>query len=102
MKIVVFLFSLLLPGFVPPIVAQTQECMQLSQQLLTQLGSRSPTESMDATVRQQREILASQGCDPLSTGYDVEAEGMRLNQQMNLRPPGKDGFRLDQLIRIDY
>ncbi len=84
-----------------PGAAQTQECMQLSRQLLNQLDD-APERWSDPEVEEQRRILHRQGCDPQLTGYDVEVEGRKLNQALEFKPEKSQPFRLDELIRIDY
>ncbi|NQV10392.1 MAG: hypothetical protein HQ527_04375 [Cyanobacteria bacterium] len=94
-------FSLVLPFAMLPGVAQNQECAQRSEQLLLQLTEEASS-SIEAMIEQQRQTLLKQGCDPQATGYDVKAEGLKLDQQLDFKPEGKGGFRLDKLIRIEY
>ncbi len=53
-------------------------------------------------AEKQRQELRSQGCDPQSTGYDIEVESIKLNNDLDLRPRTQEPFRFDQLIKIDY
>jgi len=75
-----FLFSLLLQVSSRD-CAQTQSVCSFSPAALDATGTVVPTDLWMHGSAAARN-LASQGCDPLSTGYDVEARGMRLNQQM--------------------
>lgn len=84
-----------------PATAQTQDCIQRSAQLLKQLGA-SAARSIDAMAERQRQQLRSQGCDPQTTGFDIEVESIKLNQDLDSRPRTQEPFRFDQLIKIDY
>lgn len=95
------LISCCLTSMAVPVAAQTQDCFQRSEQLLKQLAD-SPARSIDAMAEKQRQQLRSQGCDPQTTGYDIEVESIKLNQDLDLRPRTKEPFRFDQLIKIDY
>lgn len=87
------------PGL--PASAQSQPCLQLSEQLLKQL-ERAPAQSMDALAEKQRQDLRSRDCDPQATGYDLGVESRRLNQDLGPRTEEEVPFRFDQLIRIQY
>lgn len=101
LKSFVFIISAVVTASGLPATAQTQECIQRSEQLLKQLGN-APARSTDAMAEKQRQDLRSQNCDPQKTGYDLGVESMRLNQELGTRPEEKTPFRFDQLIRIQY
>ena len=97
----VFIISAVVTATGLPATAQTQECIQRSEQLLKQLGS-APARSTDAMAEKHRQDLRSENCDPQRTGYDLGVESMKLNQELGTRPDEKTPFRFDQLIRIQY
>ncbi|QEY32695.1 hypothetical protein EVJ50_11130 [Synechococcus sp. RSCCF101] len=80
--------------------AQSQACSDTTQELLAELeAASSPIEPM---MEDHRRLLRSQGCDPQLTGYDIEATGIQLDEELD--PPEESGpaFRVDQLIRLEY
>jgi hypothetical protein len=101
MKSLAFTFSILAAASILPVAAQNQSCSQLSEQLLKQLGS-SPSQSLDALAAKQRQVLRTQNCDPQTTGYDFEAESIKLNKQLGKRPEQKVPFSFGKLINIQY
>lgn len=101
LKTRILILSLLLTAVGLPGSAQTQQCQQLSEQLLTQLDD-GPTASIDTQAEEQRMILRSRGCDPQRIGYNYQIEAIKLNQQLDARPKKKKRFRLDKIIRISY
>lgn len=103
MKPLLLIISLVITAPGLPASAQTPECLELSEQLLDELdGEAGPTASMDAMAETQRSILLSRGCDPQQTGYNLEVESMKLNQELDSRPRKKQPFRLDKLLQIRY
>jgi hypothetical protein len=103
MKPMVLIFSLLLTATGPAAIAQSQQCLQLTEQLLKELDVDAGQEaSMEAKAETQRRLLRSRGCDPQNTGYDIGVEGIRLNRQLDPGPEEKRPFRLDQLFQIQY
>lgn len=103
MKPIVLAISLLLTAMGPAATAQSQGCLQLTEQLLKELDvDAGPEASIDATAETQRRLLRSRGCDPQATGYEMGVEGIRLNRQLDPGPEEKRPFRLDQLFQIKY
>lgn len=84
-----------------PVAAQTQACTRLSEQLLKQLGT-GPSQTLEARAQQQRQVLRTQNCDPQATGYDLEAESIKLNKQLGKRPEEKVPFSFGRMINIQY
>ncbi|MCP9800832.1 hypothetical protein [Synechococcus sp. RedBA-s] len=84
-----------------PAAAQTLACTRLSEQLLKQLGT-GPSQTLEARSEQQRQVLRTQNCDPQATGYDVEAESIKLNKQLGKKTEEKVPFSFGKMINIQY
>ena len=75
-------------SFTAPAPAEAMTCKQVASQVLNNLAQYSGRDEYDwRRIRGlHRDLVIDQGCDPIGSGFDVKASGIRLDYMLYGRP----------------